>query len=68
MHKHLRRLERISVHDPIYFVTTCTYQRKSILANEEGAAILIEEWQGARDRHGCAIGRDVIMPDHVHFF
>ncbi len=36
--------------------------------NEEGAAILIEEWQGARDRHGCAIGRDVIMPDHVHFF
>ncbi len=53
--------------DPIYFVTTCTYLRKPVLANNEVAAILIEEWQGARDRHGCAIGRDVIMPDHVHF-
>ena len=68
MHKHLRRLERVWTQHPIYFVTTCTYQRKAILAREEVAKILIREWSSARKRHGWAIGRYVIMPDHVHFF
>ena len=68
MHKHLRRLERVWTQHPIYFVTTCTYQRKAILAREEVAKILIHEWSSARERHGWAIGRYVIMPDHVHFF
>ncbi|HEX3619519.1 MAG TPA: transposase [Candidatus Udaeobacter sp.] len=68
MHKHLRRLERVWIDDPIYFVTTCTYQRSSTLACEEIAKILIQEWHSARNRHGWAIGRYVIMPDHVHFF
>jgi hypothetical protein len=30
--------------------------------------VLIGEWQCARDRHRWAIGRYVIMPNHVHFF
>src|SRR5437773_8309993 len=68
VHKHLRRLERVWTQHPIYFVTTCTYQRKAILAREEVAKILIREWSSARKRHGWAIGRYVIMPDHVHFF
>jgi len=29
---------------------------------------LIGEWQCARNHHRWAIGRYVIMPDHVHFF
>jgi putative transposase len=32
------------------------------------ANILIDEWTFAHDRHGWAVGRYVIMPDHVHFF
>ena len=68
MHDHLRRLERIWVKDPIYFITTCTYRRDAILANDRVAEILIAEWQSARERHGWAVGRYVIMPDHVHFF
>lgn len=28
----------------------------------------VEEWRDAHLRHGWAIGRYVIMPDHVHFF
>ena len=28
----------------------------------------MEEWRAARRRHGWAVGRYVIMPDHVHFF
>jgi REP element-mobilizing transposase RayT len=31
-------------------------------------AILVDEWRSAPSRHGWAIGRYVIMPDHVHFF
>jgi REP element-mobilizing transposase RayT len=30
--------------------------------------ILLAEWTGLRERHGWAVGRYVIMPDHVHFF
>src|SRR5437762_4941201 len=68
MHKHLRRLERVWVDWPIYFITTCTLERRKILASKEITAILIGEWRDAHSRHGCAIGRYVIMPDHVHFF
>ena len=30
--------------------------------------IAVEEWSGARERHGWHVGRFVLMPDHVHFF
>ncbi len=46
----------------------CTFKRRAILASKEVAAILVDEWRNAHDRHGWAIGRYVIMPDHVHFF
>jgi putative transposase len=68
MHKHLRRLERVWLEWPIYFITTCTLKRRRILASREVASILTEEWRCAHDRHGWSIGRYVIMPDHVHFF
>jgi REP-associated tyrosine transposase len=68
VHKHLRRLERIWVDAPIYFVTTCTRYRKPVLACDKVANILVAEWSAAHDRHGWAVGRYVIMPDHVHFF
>ena len=68
MRKHLRRLERVWLDHPIYFVTTCTFRRSPILASRGIAEILIDEWRYARDRHGWMVGRYVIMPDHVHFF
>ena len=68
MHKHLRRLGRIWVDAPIYFVTTCTCNRKPLLTRGEVAKVLIGEWRAAYRRHGWAVGRYVIMPNHVHFF
>jgi putative transposase len=68
VHKHLRRLERIWIDAPIYFVTTCTRNRGQLLARDEVARILVAEWRSAHGRHGWALGRYVIMPDHVHFF
>jgi len=68
MHKHLRRLDRIWIDAPIYFVTACTKNRRAVLACDRTAQILIEEWRAAHERHRWAVGRYVIMPDHVHFF
>jgi len=68
MHKHLRRLDRIWLDSPIYFITMCTKDRRPVLARDEVTEILIEEWRAAHERHGWAVGRYVIMPDHVHFF
>jgi putative transposase len=68
VHKHLRRFEGIWIAAPIYFLTTCARNRSPLLARDEAAKILIDEWRSAHERHGWAIGRYVIMPDHVHFF
>ena|SRR6266446_3165746 len=67
-HRHLRRRHRIWIDSPIYFVTTCTRKRRMVLARREVANILVDEWSAAHDRHGWAVGRYVIMQDHVHFF
>src|SRR4029077_8963744 len=68
MHKHLRRLERVWIGWPIYFITTCTLGRRAILAAKEVSEILTDEWRNGRSRHGWAVGRYVIMPDPVHLF
>jgi REP-associated tyrosine transposase len=68
MHKHLRRLDRVWIDWPIYFITTCSFKRRPILASSEVARILFDEWQNARERHGWVVGRYVVMPNHVHFF
>lgn len=43
-------------------------ERRPILNSSDIAAILVQEWRTAHQRHGWATGRYVIMPDHVHFF
>jgi REP-associated tyrosine transposase len=63
----LRRLDRIFSCSPIYFVTACTFNRRSILAS---AAIhqTFLEFAGAGENHGAYVGAYVIMPDHLHLF
>jgi REP element-mobilizing transposase RayT len=67
-HRHLRRLDRITVTDIIYFVTFCTANRHKILNNEQAFQIVRQELAGAEKRHGWRVGRFVVMPDHVHLF
>jgi len=67
-HSHLKRLDRIWIENPIFFITACTDDRRNILANSQAAAILVEEWKTAKERHDWHIGRYVIMPNHIHFF
>jgi REP element-mobilizing transposase RayT len=67
-HRRLRRLDRIWIDSPVFFITACTFRRRPILATPETAAILKDEWESAPARHGWNVARFVIMPDHAHFF
>jgi REP element-mobilizing transposase RayT len=67
-HRHLKRLSKVWIEQPVYFVTTCVAGRRALLASETVHVVLREEWQGLSTRHGWSVGRYVVMPDHVHFF
>ena len=64
----LGRLARVWARHPVYFVTSCTRERRPILAADSIHTLLRAEWHAAEARHGWLTGRYVIMPDHVHFF
>ncbi len=54
--------------NPIVFFTTCTYQRRKILASPHCQKMLREIWQRSADQNGWWAGNYIIMPDHVHLF
>ena len=54
--------------DPVFFITACTYRRRSLLANAAVHEAFTHFSQRAYDEHGVAVGRYVIMPDHIHLF
>jgi REP element-mobilizing transposase RayT len=61
------RLAQLLIDRPLYFVTFGTHQRRACLANPEvfGAFQLFAQ---SAAHKGIAIGRFVIMPDHIHLF
>ena len=67
-HRHLKRLDRVFSERPLYLITTCTADRRPLLARPDAAEILIDEFRQAGQRRRWSIGRYVIMPDHLHFF
>jgi REP element-mobilizing transposase RayT len=52
---------------PFYFITFNTYKRKSLLARTEVHETFCVFCSRAQE-HDVAVGRYVIMPDHVHLF
>ena len=54
--------------NPIVFLTTCSYQRRKILASPQCEKILRDIWQRSADHDGWYVGHYILMPDHVHFF
>ena len=63
----LQRLERILIWSPIYFVTTCTNERRPILAAESVHRAFVQFAQEGIHR-GAWLGAYVLMPDHLHLF
>ena len=53
---------------PVFFVTFCTYRRRSILATKNVHDSFVAFGLRAAQSHNIAVGRYVIMPDHVHLF
>jgi putative transposase len=52
----------------LFFVTFYTHRGQSILARVEVHAALIEFADRAHREFGIAVGRYVILPDHIHLF
>src|SRR6266481_8239427 len=62
------RLGLVYVNQPLYFVTFATRDRKRI-ASLHRAQLVIERYgHCATSKFNVALGRYVIMPDHVHLF
>jgi putative transposase len=62
------RLDLTYVNQPLYFVTFATRDRKTIHSLDGAQAALEEYARRARENFNVALGRYVIMPDHVHLF
>lgn len=67
-HKHLKRMDECYSERPVFFVTTCTHERKRSLDSSRMQDICREVWRNAEELYGWCVGRYVLMPDHVHFF
>jgi REP element-mobilizing transposase RayT len=62
------RLARAFNASPLYFITFCTHQRKRFLACDDVHAVFALFAKRAETSFNVAVGRYVIMPDHVHLF
>jgi len=63
----LKRLDRLFTSHPLYFVTTCTEDRKPILANAKVHEDFRKFCETGLTR-GVYVGKYVLMPDHLHLF
>jgi REP element-mobilizing transposase RayT len=62
------RLDLIYINQPLYFVTFATRDRKRIPSLDVAQAALEQYGHCAKGKFNVAVGRYVIMPDHVHLF
>jgi REP-associated tyrosine transposase len=63
-----QRLEIIFSTDPVYFVTFCTLNRQAIPDLRQAQAALEAYARRGIEDFGTALGRYLIMPDHIHLF
>jgi REP element-mobilizing transposase RayT len=62
------RLGRVFVVTPLYFVTFCTHERRRWLHCDAVHTAFVHFARRAHEQFNIAVGRYVIMPDHVHLF
>ena len=64
------RLDQLfqTYNEPVYFVTFCTHRRKALLASNRVHLAFIAFTDRACREFNIAVGRHVLMPDHVHLF
>ena len=62
------RLELIYSSEPVYFVTFCTRNRQVIPDLKKAQTALEMYAERGLDKFSVALGRYIIMPDHIHLF
>jgi putative transposase len=62
------RLTRLFWNNPVFFITVCTERRRQVLATALVHEAFARFAERAHADHDIAVGRYVIMPDHVHLF
>jgi REP element-mobilizing transposase RayT len=62
------RLRPIFATGPLYFVTFCTHERQRVLAKDKVHTAFVLFAKRAEKTFNVAVGRYVMMPDHVHLF
>lgn len=62
------RLTRLFPSNPVFYVTLCTYRRRRLLASDAVHTSFIQFAERAYAKYNIAVGRYVIMPDHIHLF
>ena len=62
------RLDLIYINQPLYFVTFATRDRRSIPSMDCAQFTFQQYAHCAKGKFNVAVGRYVIMPDHVHLF
>ena len=62
------RLDLIYLSQPLYFVTVATCDRKTIPSLHRAQLALERYGRCAIAKFNVALGRYVMMPDHVHLF
>lgn len=62
------RLDLIYITQPLYFVSFATRDRKSIASLDRAQLALEQYAHCAIAKFNVALGRYVLMPDHVHLF
>jgi putative transposase len=65
--RHLRRLHRIFVRDPIFYISACVLHRQRAFTNEAIAHAAVAALRESAAIKGWTVGQHVVMPDHVHF-
>jgi len=63
-----QRLDILFPSNPVYFVTFCTRNRQLIPDLREAQTALESYARHGMEDFGVALGRYVIMPDHIHLF
>jgi REP element-mobilizing transposase RayT len=67
MTERLRRLDRLYLQNPIYFLTCCAAARRPLLASHQVHNAFLQFCRDAAPRN-IFVGRYVLMPDHLHLF
>ena len=67
MSDRLKRLDVVYQHSPIYFVTACTANRKSLLATE-AIHRAFKNFAESGPPYGAWVGAYVLIPNHLHLF